>query len=480
MFVNSEELNQLSNHGADVVVVGAGPAGITLALELAARKKKVLLIEAGGLNPPNETENDPYKGEVAARPYPLASSRLRYFGGTSNHWGGWVRPLDREDFEPIDGIPYSGWPIDYDELIPYYKTAHNICEVQGDQYDPNKIEGLDKLNLFRFSTTADFRNTIFRFSPPTRFGNRYRQDIKQSPYIFCALNTQLLHLEYSPSGWTTLICLDSHKNRLSVGAKQLVLAMGGIENARTLLYSSAIGRKDFGGDWVGRCFADHFGLATSLVLARPEINYDRIATSSGDVMAKIAPSRNMLRQAGVGNLMISLYPSKRDETLGARYFENRTFFKKGERGWHYVLQVTTGQRPNRMSRVKLSDDRDIDGRPRVILKWNIAHEDFDNVFVCINKFSLYLGATGQGRLKVEMEKEPELNRALDVGMHHIGTTRMALSKDCGVVDKDCKVFGTPDLYVAGSSVFPTSGHSNPTLTIVALAARLADHIGKLE
>src|SRR5690606_8435709 len=110
----------------------------------------------------------------------------------------------------------------------------------------------------------------------------------------------------------------------------------------------------------------------------------------------------------------------------------------------------------------------------------IAHEDFDNVFVCINKFSWYLGATGQGRLKVEMEKEPELSRALDVGMHHIGTTRMALSKDYGVVDKDCKVFGTPDLYVAGSSVFPASGHSNPTLTIVALAARLADHIGKLE
>lgn len=479
MFVDAEELRRLSNHGADVVVVGAGPAGITLALELASRKKRVLLLEAGGLSYPSEAENDSYEGQTATRPYPLTSSRLRYFGGTSNHWGGWVRPLDREDFEANEGIPYSGWPIDYDELTPYYKTAHKVCEVQGDQYDPHKIEGLDKFNLFEFEANADFRNAIFRFSPPTRFGDRYRQDIKQSPYIFCGLNTQLLHVERAPTGRTVLICRDSGKNRLEISARQFVLAMGGIENARSLLYSSDISGADFGGDWTGRCFADHFALTTSLVLARPEINYDRATTISGDVMARVAPSRKMLRQPGIGNLMIDLYPSDGDKTLGARYFENPGFFKKNERGWHYTLRVVTGQRPNRDSRVKIGEERDVNGVPKVILDWNIAQEDFDNAFICINKFSTHLGATGQGRLKVQMEKAPEPSRALGVGMHHIGTTRMASSKDYGVVDQDCKVFGTPDLYVAGSSVFPTSGYSNPTLTIVALAARLADHIGNL-
>jgi len=115
--------------------------------------------------------------------------------------------------------------------------------------------------------------------------------------------------------------------------------------------------------------------------------------------------------------------------------------------------------------------------PRVKRNWNIAEEDFQNAFFFINKFSTHIGSTGQGRLKVQMERAPEPGRALGVGMHHIGTTRMAPSKDYGVVDGNCKVFGASDLYVAGSSVFPTTGYSNPTLTIVALAVRLADHLG---
>lgn len=480
MFINPEELDRMSNNGTDIVVIGAGPAGITLARRLAAKQKKILLIEAGGLSYPSEAENDPYAGHVASRPYPLMASRLRYFGGSSNHWGGWVRPLDREDFEINEGIPFSGWPINYDDMKPYYTEAHNICEVKGDEYSLDKIDDADKLSLFEFADDADFRNSIFRFSPPTRFGERYRQDIKQSPNIFCALNTQLLHIERNSAGHSILICLDSHKNRVAIVAKRYVLAMGGIENARTLLYSSAVSRSDLGGDWVGRCFADHSALTTSLILARPALTYDRTATRTGDLMARVSPSRKMLNQPGVGNLMVDLYPTDADKALGVSYFENPGFFNRPERGWHYSLRVVLGQRPNRNSRVRLDKTKDANGVPRVKLDWNIAEEDFQNAFSFINKFSTYIGATGQGRLKVQMETAPEPSRPLGVGMHHIGTTRMASSKNYGVVDENCKVFGTSDLYVSGSSVFPTTGYSNPTLTIIALAVRLAGHLESLD
>ncbi len=475
MFISAEELAQMSNNGTDAIVIGAGPAGITLALRLAAKHKKVLLIEAGGFSYPSESENDPYVGHVTSRPYPLPASRLRYFGGSSNHWGGWVRPLDREDFEANEGIPYSGWPIKYDDMASYYAEANKICEVEG-EYSTDKINDFRMLNLLQFGRGSEFKNSIFRFSPPTRFGERYRQDIKQSPYIFCALNTQLLHIERTSEDRSVLVCLDSNQRRVKMAAKRYVLAMGGIENPRTLLYSAVVNGRDLGGDWTGRCFADHSALATSLVLSRPNINYDRTPTSTGDLMAKIVPSRQFLCLPGRSNLMISLTPTTPDKILSGSYSENPGFFSHSERGWHYSLYMVISQRPNRDSRVTLDKTYDANGVPRVRIDWNILEEDFQNAFFFINKFSTYIGASGQGRLKVQIEKVPNQNQPLDVGMHHLGTTRMASSEDYGVVDENCKVFGTPDIYIAGSSVFPTTGYSNPTLTIVALAVRLADHL----
>lgn len=478
MFIDTQKLDQLADHGTDVAIIGAGPAGITLALKLSAKGKSVLLIEAGGFEYPTEEENDPYVGRTVSRPYPLEASRLRYFGGCSNHWGGWVRPLDREDFEANEGIPYSGWPINYDSLAPYYDEAHKICEVRGSEYSPERINGIDQLNLFSFDKDSAFRNSIFRFSPPTRFGDRYRAEIKNSPSVYCALNTQLLHIERGENGKCHLVLLNANKKRVTVHSKRYVLAMGGIENARSLLYSNELNRINLGSDWIGRCFMDHFALTTSRILARTAINYDRTTNSSGDVMGRITPSASMLHQPGFGNLMIDVYPADEDKSLGASYLENPGFFQGLSRGWHYTLRVVTGHRPNRNSRVRLDSELDVNGVPRTILDWNIAEEDFENASFFITKFATTMGATGQGRLKIQIKEPPEISRPLGVGMHHIGTTRMASNHEFGVVDSDCKVFGTSDLYVAGSSIFPTCGYSNPTLTIVALAVRLADHIGE--
>jgi choline dehydrogenase-like flavoprotein len=140
--------------------------------------------------------------------------------------------------------------------------------------------------------------------------------------------------------------------------------------------------------------------------------------------------------------------------------------------------AVSGCRPNRESRITLSDSIDVNGLNRIRLDWNLQSEDFNNIFELTRMLAIYLGASNQGRLKIDTLNPPDIDRVLSVGMHHMCTTRMAENVDFGVVDKNCKVFGTNDLYVAGSSVFSTPGYSNPTLTIVALAVRLANHIAK--
>jgi choline dehydrogenase-like flavoprotein len=126
----------------DVCIAGAGAAGITLALELEASGRRVCLLEAGGLEPPPLDSDHPYAGESVGQPYDLLLTRLRYFGGTTNHWGGWCRPLDEIDFQKRPGVPLSGWPIKRSDLDLYYRRAARICEIEPDfDYDRLPVSG---------------------------------------------------------------------------------------------------------------------------------------------------------------------------------------------------------------------------------------------------------------------------------------------------------------------------------------------------
>jgi len=479
MFISGEELKPLSKDKIDIAIVGAGPAGISLAMELASKGISSLLLEAGGFEFPSQESNDPYVGKTGKRPYALSASRRRFFGGTSNHWGGWCRPLDREDLLANEGIPYSGWPITYDELAGYYDRSHDICEIPGKEYNPERLDVLKKIGQISFAKDAPFRTGIFRFSPPTRFGTRYRKNIEKSKHIQCCLNVSLLKVTRSDNGRSRLVVRTKSGAILIISCRFHVLAMGGIENARSLLVSNLVNSRPFGGrgDWIGRCFMDHYGLSPSIVLARKELTYEKVGTPDGGIMPRITPSPSYLRSLGVGNFMISLSPIDEDVTLAQDYGSNPGLFHGAESGaWHYSLLAVASHRPNRKSRVLLDDEKDIHGIPRIILDWQIQEEDFSQLLNSIRTFGSYLGATLQGRMKYIKMTSPEIGTMLSAGMHHMGTTRMAKSAEVGVVDSNCRVFDTTDLYVAGSSVFPTSGYANPTLTIVALAIRLAEHL----
>jgi len=478
VFISPSELKELNRNKVSVVIVGAGPAGITIAMELETLGIDSLLIEAGGFDFPDEYGNDPYRGVVGARPYALAASRLRFYGGTSNHWGGWCRPLDREDFKKVDDVPLSGWPIDYDEAYQYLDKAHVVCEVNGRDYDASRIEEIKPDTVVPFTADSPFRTSIFRFSPPTRFGSRYRDRVSNSKKIHCILNSNLIKVKRVEGGKSSLLVKLATKEIVEIKSKAYVLAMGGIENARFLLSSNQDISVPYGGDWVGRCFMEHFGFKTSVVYAKSGLDYRRRKASKGDVRAVISTAPSQIKK-GLPNIMMGLFPIADDQFLGKDYSKNKGLFDFSQKnGWHYELRTTVANRPNKNSYISLADEKDVHGVNRINLNWQISDEDFRSVIKCSDMFGLYIAAKGYGRLKKTNHVVPKPDKMLSTGMHHIGTTRIASTESTGVVDENCKVFYSDDLFVAGSSIFPTTGYSNPTLTIVALAIRLAKHVAK--
>ncbi|MEM9305013.1 MAG: GMC family oxidoreductase [Pseudomonadota bacterium] len=460
----------------DLCIAGAGAAGITLATALADSGLRICLLEGGGLEPPGPDGLDPYRGEVTDRPYPLPGSRLRYFGGSTNHWGGWCRPLDAIDFEIRSHVPLSGWPITRADLDVYYDRAHRICQIPHPDYDPAGVE-VDAPTLL--PTIGDFSSKLFRFSPPTRFGRTYRAPLAaaRSVTVLTGANVVGLRRRGRRIDAARVSSLDGNKSAI-VRAARFVLAMGGIENARMLLLpadgSDAPTVHD--GDFVGRCFMDHFGFTPGYWLAPEGLRYFRFTTPRGDVLPMLSMSEQGLRNRGLRGFGIMAQPDAPDPTYTGAALTNPGF---AEAAWgdahRYRLVFMNEATPNPDSRVTLLAERDAIGVPRVRLDWRINSEDFENIDRVMQALARTLGAAGLARVQVT-RRATDPDAVGSANMHHMGTTRMSASPRTGVVDADCRVHGLDNLFVAGSSVFPTAGFCNPTLTIVALAARLADHL----
>jgi hypothetical protein len=170
----------------DVCICGAGVAGITLALRL-SRNLNVLLLEAGGAEY-SEQSQAVYEGSIVGRDYfDLTGTRLRYFGGTSNRWAGWCRPLDPIDFKPKPYAGISGWPIDERDPTPYLDEAKAILDIQS---APDRPEGhSDKHVSKQIPSSGDFESIEFLWSlPPTRFGTKFRPELEAAQNVVCFLN----------------------------------------------------------------------------------------------------------------------------------------------------------------------------------------------------------------------------------------------------------------------------------------------------
>jgi choline dehydrogenase-like flavoprotein len=522
MLIDGRSVPAGTELATDLCIVGAGAAGITLGLALAGQGFRVLLLESGGFDPDVESQALA-AGEIAGIGYvPLQTARIRCFGGSTGHWQGWCRPFDNQDFAQRAWVAHSGWPITLADVQPYYPRAQEICELGGFYYDPKDwdLTAAPPLPL----AGDDLRTRILQFSTPTRFGVRHRTAILAAANISLCLYSNVVRMDPTANGGQVerLQVATLSGNRFTVRAKSYVLAAGGIDNARLLLASDQVINTGIGNahDLVGRYFADHIQLDTAGIFPlRDDVSFalyleDRktkrrvlkAADAAAAVMGYMTLSENAQRthrtlnySCKILNTYLSDYylHSRSQEIIEASALEQiadklRTIMSSvteavtiagkraaGKKQTFYKLVTTQEQAPNPLSRVTLGHKRDALGVRQPRLQWQLTDLDRHTLKVAVQRLVQAFSVPGIARLQVPLDlDEKEWPSNLGCSWHHCCTTRMHADPKQGVVDADCRVHGMRNLFVAGSSVFTTSGHGNPTLTIVALSLRLADRLRK--
>jgi choline dehydrogenase-like flavoprotein len=508
----------------DICIVGAGAAGISIAKYLNGSNISICLVESGGFEFDEETQSL-YQGKnVGRRYFPLDSTRLRFFGGTTNHWTGWCSPLEEIDFQQRDWVPYSGWPFTQQDLEPYYIQAQKWCNAGPYRYQLSDWEA-DDFKLLEV-LPEKLITKFWQFSPtPTRFGIAYRVELEQATHIQVLLHANAVEVVSNQSAQAVegvkITTLDMAKTGM-VRAKIVVLACGGLENPRLLLVSNRIQTTGLGNqnDNVGRFFMEHplaeSGKLVTLKDSRPLAYYNNITIRNGTHLRPALKSSEIAQQKyQILNVAVLMYSGSQKDESG--YLAAKRFFrtlKSGKfskqfhddvinlisdldglaeslyyrfRGTQKPLPDNTSitvmsyseQRPNPNSRVLLDTDKDQLGLPRIKLDWQLTELDKRSIRVTNQLIGEELGRMELGRLQLVDWLQSEDEHLEAGGQHHqMGTTRMSEDPKQGVVDKNCRVHGLANMYIAGSSVFATSGNSNPTLTIVALAMRLAEHLKK--
>jgi len=504
-FLDAREIESETKLDFDLCIIGAGAAGITIAREFLNTNLSVCLLESGGLHSDTAVNRLSEIDDVGRLPGKEGLNRLRYFGGSTNHWGGHCVPLEPDDFEKQDWIAYSGWPYDYNELRPYYIRAHDVLGLGEFDYSPENIGSALGFETFPLDRKI-IATTVSRYNR-VRFGIRYGDeldDAKNIKVILYSDASEIMLADPAANNVANILVKSIAGNRFYIGAKHFVIAGGAIENARLLLMSnhqrpSGIGNHS---DLVGRFFQEHLWYPSGYIVpntGNANLNFYLREWPYGDigVRAHLAVPSDKVRE-----LQIPKYRTEIGLGSGSSAFRLAKAIesdisvrdvlalmsdpvglgtvarcKSNTPPAAYILGNHMEQTPNPDSRVTLSVKRDRLDRPQPQLKWKLSRLDLEGVIKAQHLIAHEVGRSGFGRMRIEMAENASdfLEKATGPG-HQMGTTRMDDDPARGVTDGNAKVHYTSNLYIAGSSLFPRCGWSNPTLTIVATSIRLADHL----
>ncbi len=480
----------------DLAIIGGGPVGISMALALAASPLHVVLLESGGMTFDAKIQAL-YEGSKVGAPYlTLEATRLRYLGGSSNHWGGWCRPMDEIDFEERTWMPYSGWPFGKKELNRFFVKAHSLCEAGALLYDGGQKWATKQLGPVLPLGEGGVTTRWFQFSKmrsstlPTHFGDRYADDLRRirNLAVYLHANVTRLGLDGAGAKIAELDVATLSGRKFKVKPKAVVLATGAVEAARLMLASNDIIPAGVGNthDLVGRFFADHptpRDTATLVVFdGKLSPFYQSNKSVHGAIMrAGLFPSEAFRRSHAVMASSITVESKVELDDLGKAAVEAAAAAVGVDAGDAQAYSLGAGMEvtPDPDRRFTLDTERDALGMPKLKLHMRIADADFARFRQTLKELGRQLLVSRAGLLRLNLVTRDDWLNSLDWGNHHMGTTRMDADPRRGVVDANLKVHDLANLYVAGSSVFPTYGAANPTVNILALALRLADHLKKV-
>lgn len=508
----------------DVAVIGSGAAGQAAARRLLARGCSVVLLESGGLD--HEAESaDLNRGEVVCQPYhPLEHSRLRFFGGTTAIWGGRCAELDDIDFERREWVDHSGWPIGPADLSGYVDDARRLLDV--DAASAGSMPSSDPLDQL---AEGELAVRWWRFDPVfDRFTIDRAGDLENHPRCTLMIHATVREIMLAKDG-SSIERLDVRTpggRKVDIRARHYLLAAGGIENPRILLASNSVAERGVGNehDLVGRFFMEHPHGRGGRIVGQADWRWLRAfakrRVAGIEVAPTLVPSEGLQRREGLLNssMTVAVRPPvtgshalvkraylhvkhRTAPTRGGRSLWKATrqlvrgytgltgalhpWLVKRFRGLDLALVIRAEQAPNPLSRVRLTRDTDAYGMPRVALDWRLSGIDVDSVAGLVAALGRESRRIGLGEVEpAAWMSDPAKHWVSDDlisahpigGFHHMGTTRMASDPRRGVTDGFGRVHGLPNLHIAGSSLFPTGGWANPTLTILALSLRTADRI----
>lgn len=521
-FIDMAKLDVPTDIQTDVVIVGAGAAGITLARSLARARFNVALLESGGLELESATQSL-FQGEVRGiKYYDLAACRLRYFGGTTNHWAGFCRPYTHDAFAGRPDLGVPAWPINEHDLNPYITRAASDLglDVKGfDLQEQARRLGVDP-NELPDAHTRELVSQVYQLTHHVRQGKYWKDTLLAQQNLKIYLHANVTHINLSSDGLRvqSLTVRAVDKPEFKLRARVYVLATHGIESARLLLDSNDVHKNGIGNqfDHVGRYFMEHPKMTSGRLIPSKQFLSIYNGGNAHQVMRNIniGLSKEVMLREGVLDYYCRFLPvpahqkaqdaaqqlrdsfwkpadAKALRALGKLVGDIPGTFDYLAARWNSRLDEASDsveleldhrieQAPNPDSRVTLSEEKDALGCRKAILNWHFNDLDYKTYAIGQRILVSELTRLGWGRF-VAPPLAPEGIRSLVLGnRHHIGTVRMSAKPQDGVVNTDLRVHGVENLFVTGSAIFTNGGHAVPTMIIMAFAMRLAEHLTALK